>query len=260
MSQIFQAQAWEEKAQSPESGNIFLFEIGQCFTGDLVEWTVNSFKMNHLISQEWQEIMLRHFLHMIFDARAFECDTFWICWGFQKFTIACSFLVKNERDNLSLWKNSRFIAFESPCIKEHMYKISKPYTLSACHSWAIRWFIFNELTVHSTRSPVKYCPISKRRIFPDSGDWALSSQACARKIWYIRAHPIDSLSQVQTRSVLWVYHCTKTLTLPHVDTARHTFTILNIPCDLLIDHTPPLELWWGRKNVLDLGARVVLNQ
>jgi hypothetical protein len=25
------------RAQSPESGNIFLFEIGQCLTGDLVE-------------------------------------------------------------------------------------------------------------------------------------------------------------------------------------------------------------------------------
>jgi hypothetical protein len=35
--------------------------------------------MNHLISQEWQEIRLRIFLNMIFDARAFECDTFWIC-------------------------------------------------------------------------------------------------------------------------------------------------------------------------------------
>jgi hypothetical protein len=46
------------------------------------------------------------------------------------------------------------------------------------------------LTVHSTRSAVKHCPISKRKIFPDSRDWALSSQACARKIWDIRAHPI----------------------------------------------------------------------
>ena len=36
---------------------------------------------------------------------------------------------------------------------------------------------------------VKHCPISKGKIFPDSGDWALSSQACARKIWDIRAHP-----------------------------------------------------------------------
>ena len=135
MSQIFRAQAWEERAQSPESGNIFLFEIGQCLTGDLVEWTVNSLKMNHLISQEWQEIGLRNFVHMIFDARAFECDTFWICWGFQNFTIACSFLVKNcekwtwYSKSLEALRNSQCIAFESPGIKEHVYKISKPYLL-----------------------------------------------------------------------------------------------------------------------------------
>jgi hypothetical protein len=80
------------------------------------------------------------------------------------------------------------------------------------HSWEIRWFIFNELTVHSTKSPVKHCPISKRKIFPDSGDWALSSQACARKIWDIRAHPnlqcIYSLLTVYlqyTYSIITVY-------------------------------------------------------
>ena len=37
ISQIFRAQAGEQRSQSPESGNIFLFEIGQCLTGDLVE-------------------------------------------------------------------------------------------------------------------------------------------------------------------------------------------------------------------------------
>ena len=98
-------------------------------------------------------------------------------------------IVKNERDILSLWMHSgtqnvshlKALASKSICTK-FLSPIS-------CHSWEIRWFIFNELTVHSTRSPVKHCPISKRKIFPDSGDWALSSQACARKIWDIRAHP-----------------------------------------------------------------------
>jgi hypothetical protein len=30
----------------------------------------------YIISQEWQEIGLRNFVHMLFDARAFECDAF----------------------------------------------------------------------------------------------------------------------------------------------------------------------------------------
>jgi hypothetical protein len=46
-------------------------------------------------SQEWQEIGLGKFAHMIFDAMALKCDTFLIFWGFQNLTIACSFLVKN---------------------------------------------------------------------------------------------------------------------------------------------------------------------
>jgi hypothetical protein len=29
---------------------------------------------------------------------------------------------------------------------------------------------FNKLIVHYTKSPVKHCPISKRKIFPDLGD------------------------------------------------------------------------------------------
>jgi hypothetical protein len=32
--------------------------------------------MNHLISQEWREIGFRNFVHMLFDAKALECDTF----------------------------------------------------------------------------------------------------------------------------------------------------------------------------------------
>jgi hypothetical protein len=48
---LFQGQPWEEKAQSPESGDIFHSEIGQCLMGDLVEWQVFSFKMNYHISQ-----------------------------------------------------------------------------------------------------------------------------------------------------------------------------------------------------------------
>jgi hypothetical protein len=100
--------------------------LGQCLTGDLVEWTVNSLKMNHLISQEWQEIGLRNFVHMIFDARAFECDTFWICWGFQNLTIACSFLVKNcekwtwYSESLEALRNLRWIAALSLAIPEKL--------------------------------------------------------------------------------------------------------------------------------------------
>jgi hypothetical protein len=100
-------------------------------------------------------------------------------------------IIKNERthDILSLRKHSRThnvshlkaLASKSICTK-FLNPIS-------CHSWEIRWFIFNELTVHSTRSPVKHGPNSKRKIFPDSGDRDLPSQACARKIWDIRAHP-----------------------------------------------------------------------
>jgi hypothetical protein len=47
----------------------------------------------------------------------------------------------------------------------------------------VRWFIFvKEFTVHSTRSPVKHCPISKRKIFPDSEDGALSFLGRVQKI------------------------------------------------------------------------------
>jgi hypothetical protein len=48
-----------------------------------------------LISQEWQEIRLQNFVDLIFDARAFKCDNFCICGGFQNLRIACSFLGKN---------------------------------------------------------------------------------------------------------------------------------------------------------------------
>ena len=95
----------------------------------------------------------------------------------------------NEHDILSLWKHKwthKVSHLKALVSKSICRKFLSPIS---CHSWEIRWFIFNELTVHSTRSPVKHCPISKRKIFPDSGDWALSSQACARKIWDIRAHP-----------------------------------------------------------------------
>jgi hypothetical protein len=135
MSQIFRAQAWEERSQSPESGNIFLFEIGQYLTGDLVEWTVNSLKMNHAISQEWQEIGLRNFVHMLFDARAFKCDTLWVPECFQRLGISRSFFTIFHQKwtcyckVLEALTNSKSITFESPGIKEHMYKISKPYLL-----------------------------------------------------------------------------------------------------------------------------------
>jgi hypothetical protein len=146
--------------------------------------------MNHLISQEWQEIGLRNFLHMLFDARAFECDTFWICWGFQNLTIADSFFVKNcekwtwYSKSLEAPGTHNVSHLKAPAsIKSICTKCLSPIS---CNSWEIRWFIFNELTVYSTRSPVKHCPISKRKISPDLGDWALSSQVCARKIWNIR--------------------------------------------------------------------------
>jgi hypothetical protein len=67
--------------------------------------------------------------------------------------------------SLEALMNSQCIAFESPGIKEHMYNISKPYLLPFLRN---RWFIFNEQTVHLTRSPVGHCPISKRKIFQDS--------------------------------------------------------------------------------------------
>jgi hypothetical protein len=126
MSQIFRAQAWEERAQSPESGNVFLFEIGQCLTGDLAEWTVNSLKMNHLISQEWQQIGLKNFIHMFFDARAFKCDTLWVPECFQRLRISRSFFTIFDQKWTCYCKvleaptNSKIITFESPFIKEHM--------------------------------------------------------------------------------------------------------------------------------------------
>jgi hypothetical protein len=86
-------------------------------------------------------------------------------------------------------RNSKSIKIESPCIKDLIYKFLKPYLLPFLRNEISRWFIFNELTVPSTRSPVKHCPISKRKIFPDSGDWALSPQGYARKICNIWAHP-----------------------------------------------------------------------
>jgi hypothetical protein len=135
MSQIFRVQAWEERAQSPESGNIFLFEIGLCLTRDLVEWTVCSLKMNHLISQEWQEIRLRNFVHMLFDARAFKCDTLWVRECFQRPRISCSFFTIFHQKwtcyckVLEAPKNSKSITFKSLCIKDHMCKISKPYLI-----------------------------------------------------------------------------------------------------------------------------------
>ena len=145
MSQIFRAQAWEERAQSPESGNIFLFEIGQCLTGDLVEWTVNSLKMNHLISQEWQEIGLRNFVYMLFDARAFKCDTLWVSKCFQRLRISRSFFTIFHQKWTCYCKvleaptNSKSITFESPCIKDHMYKISKPYLLPFLRNWMVHF-------------------------------------------------------------------------------------------------------------------------
>ena len=94
MSQIFRALAWEERAQSPESGNIFLFEIGQYLSGDLVEWTVNSLKMNHLISQEWQEIGLRYFVKY----------TLW-CWAFQMRYIVSSWVLPETQNITFIFHN-----------------------------------------------------------------------------------------------------------------------------------------------------------
>ena len=99
---------------------------------------IYSLKMNHLISQEWQEIGLRNFVNKFFDARALKCDTFWSRECFQERAIACSFLVKFLKNSekwtcdctfLEALKNSERVAFESPCIKEFIYKISKPYLL-----------------------------------------------------------------------------------------------------------------------------------
>ena len=109
-------------------------------------------------------------------------------------------IVKNERDILSLWRHSGTQNISHLKVLASKSIRTKFLSPIFCHSWEIRWFIFNELTVHSTRSPVKHCPISKRKIFPDSGDWALSSQACARKIWDIRAHPTPAAT---TNTTSW---------------------------------------------------------
>ena len=135
MAQIFWELLWEDRAQSPEPGNTFHFEIGQCLTDDLVEWTVYSLKMNHLIFQEWQEIGLRNFVHMLFDARAFKCDTLWVPECFQRSRISRSFFTIFHQKwtcyckVLEALTNSKSITFESPGIKDHMYKISEPYLL-----------------------------------------------------------------------------------------------------------------------------------
>ena len=100
------------------------------------------------------------------------------------------FFIKNEHAIVKFWKPQQIQKVSHSKALASKIIIYKNFrSLISFHSWEIRWFIFNELTVHSTRSPVKHCPISKRKIFPDSGDWALSSQACAQKIWDIRAHP-----------------------------------------------------------------------
>jgi hypothetical protein len=99
------------------------------------------------------------------------------------------FFTKNEHAIAMFWKPQHIQKVSH--LKGLVSKIICTKFLSpiSCHSWEIGWFIFNELTVHSTRSPDKHWSISKRKILPDSGNWALSSQACARKIWDIRAHP-----------------------------------------------------------------------
>jgi hypothetical protein len=101
-------------------------------TGDLFEWTVCSLLMNHLTSQEWQDVGLRNFLHMLFDARVFKCDILWVPESSQRLRISCSFFTIFHQKwtcyckVLEAPKNSKSITFESPFIKDLIYKISKP--------------------------------------------------------------------------------------------------------------------------------------
>jgi hypothetical protein len=113
------------------------------------------------------------FVHILFDARAFKWDTLRVPECFQRLRVSCSFFIILKKK----W-TCYFKVLEAPT-KSKSIKICKllhqrwsylenfgALILILCHFWEIRWFIFNELTVHSTRSPIKHCPISKRKNIP----------------------------------------------------------------------------------------------
>jgi hypothetical protein len=70
---------------------------------------IYSLKMNHLISQERREIELRNLANMLLEARAFKSNEIRSHNCSQKYTMACSFLMKfgknlkNELDLTRCW-------------------------------------------------------------------------------------------------------------------------------------------------------------